>query len=98
MKSDIKVYKEIQILISSKKFDECLNFIDKNKAKLNELDYWFLLSVNLRYLEQYQKALKTLSKVNKINPLYGRAFQEFGHNYVKLNNKEMALKSYSRAV
>jgi tetratricopeptide (TPR) repeat protein len=98
MKSDIKVYKKIQILISSKKFDECLNFIDKNKAKLNELDYWFLLSVNLRYLEQYQKALKTLSKVNKINPLYGRAFQEFGHNYVKLNNKEMALKSYSRAV
>ena len=58
MKSDIKIYKEIQNLISLKKFDESLKFIDLNKSKLSELDYWFLLSVNLRYLEQYQKAIK----------------------------------------
>ena len=98
MKSDQKIYKDIQGIISSKKFDDSLKFIEVNKHKLSELDYWFLLSVNLRYLKKYKEAIKTLSKVNKINPLYGRAYQEFGHNYSKLNNKEMALKSYSRAV
>lgn len=98
MKSDIKVYKEIQNLISLKKFDESIKFIELNKKKLSELDYWFLISVNLRYLKKYSKAIITLSEVNKISPTYGRAYQEFGHNYIKLNNKEMALKSYSRAV
>ena len=51
MISDTKTYKKIQDLISSKKFDDSIKFIEANKLKLNELDYWFLLSVNLRYLK-----------------------------------------------
>ncbi len=98
MISDTKTYKKIQDLISSKKFDDSIKFIEANKLKLNELDYWFLLSVNLRYLKKYDDSIKLLSEVIRINPQYGRAYQEFGHNYVKLNRKNMALKSYSRAV
>ena len=57
MKSDTKINNQIRELISSKKFDRSLKFIEANKKKLNELDYWFYLSVNLRYLERYKELL-----------------------------------------
>ena len=98
MKSNIKVNNKIRKLISSKDFKNSLDYIELNKDKLSELDYWFYLSVNLRYLERYQEALNSLSNILKINSTYGRAYQEFGHNYFKLNNKELALKAYLRAV
>ena len=98
MKSDTKINNQIRELISSKKFDRSLKFIEANKKKLNELDYWFYLSVNLRYLERYKEAILSLSNLLKINSTYGRAYQEYGHNYVKLNNKDLALKAYASAV
>ena len=98
MKSDTKINNKIRELISSKQFDASLKFIESNKNKLNELDYWFYLSVNLRYLERYKEAILALSNLLKINTTYGRAYQEYGHNYVKLNNKDLALKAYTSAV
>ena len=98
MKSDTKINNKIRELISSKKFDTSLKFIESNKKKLNELDYWFYLSVNLRYLERYKEAILALSNLLKIKSTYGRAYQEYGHNYVKLNNKDLALKAYTSAV
>ena len=98
MKSDTKINNKIRDLISSKKFDVSLKFIESNKNKLNELDYWFYLSVNLRYLERYKEAIVALSNLLMINSTYGRAYQEYGHNYVKLNNKDLALKAYTSAV
>ena len=98
MKSDTNINNKIRELISSKKFDTSLKFIESNKKKLNELDYWFYLSVNLRYLEKYKEAILALSNLLKINSTYGRAYQEYGHNYVKLNNKDLALKAYTSAV
>ena len=98
MKSNSNKYKQIQQLISQKKFNESLTCIEKNKKDLSKLDYFFLKSVAHRYLHKYSEALILLSEVNKISPTYGRSYQEFGHNYVKLNNKDMALKSYTRAV
>ena len=66
MKSDTKVNNKIRELISSKKFKISLNYIESNKKKLSELDYWFYLSVNLRYLERYHEASnsKQLSSKN----------------------------------
>ena len=84
MKSNSNKYKQIQQLISQKKFNESLTCIEKNKKDLSKLDYFFLKSVAHRYLHKYSKALILLSEVNKISPTYGRSYQEFGHNYVKL--------------
>ena len=98
MKSNSSKLKQIQQLITQKKFNESLICIEKNKKDLSKLDYFFLKSVAHRYLHKYSKALILLSEVNKISSTYGRSYQEFGHNYVKLNNKDMALKSYTRAV
>ena len=98
IKSDIKIDKKIRELMSSKNFNKSFDYIEANKDKLSEIDYWFYLSVNHRYLEKYQEALSLLPNVIKIDSAYGRAYQEYGHNYIKLDNADMALKSYVTAV
>jgi len=98
MISDTSIVKEIQAVISSKDYKKAVDLIEKNKKDLIELDYWYYLSLCSRYQENYKQALAILNNVIKIDPNYARAFQEFGHNYFKLNNLKMALKSYLRAV
>ena len=90
--------KKIQKEISSQKYDEAIKLIEHNKRDLVEIDYWYYLSLCSRYLEKYNEALVILNNVIKIDPSYARAYQEFGHNYFKLNNYKMSLKSYLRAV
>ena len=90
--------KKIQKEISSQKYDEAIKLIEYNKRDLVEIDYWYYLSLCSRYSKKYNEALVILNNVIKIDPSYARAYQEFGHNYFKLNNYKMSLKSYLRAV
>ena len=90
--------KKIQKEISSQKYDEAIKLIEHNKRDLVEIDYWYYLSLCSRYSKKYNEALIILNNVIKIDPSYARAYQEFGHNYFKLNNYKMSLKSYLRAV
>ena len=90
--------KKIQKEISSQKYDEAIKLIEHNKRNLVEIDYWYYLSLCSRYSKKYNEALVILNNVIKIDPSYARAYQEFGHNYFKLNNYKMSLKSYLRAV
>ena len=90
--------KKIQKEISSQKYDEAIKLIEHNKRNLVEIDYWYYLSLCSRYLKKHNEALVILNNVIKIDPSYARAYQEFGHNYFKLNNYKMSLKSYLRAV
>ncbi len=98
MISDNKKIKEIQNFISKQNLDEAIQFIEKNKTSLSEIDYWYYLALCFRYQKQYKKALVSLNNIIKVDSTYGRAYQEFGHNYVNLKDKPMALKSYLRAV
>ena len=90
--------KKIQKEISSQNYDEAIKLIEHNKRDLVEIDYWYYLSLCSRYSKKYNEALIILNNVIKIDPSYARAYQEFGHNYFKLNNYKMSLKSYLRAV
>ncbi len=90
--------KKIQKEISSQNYDEAIKLIEHNKRDLVEIDYWYYLSLCSRYSKKYNEALVILNNVIKIDPSYARAYQEFGHNYFKLNNYKMSLKSYLRAV
>ena len=90
--------KKIQKEISSQKYDEAIKLIEHNKRDLVEIDYWYYLSLCSRYSKKHNEALVILNNVIKIDPSYARAYQEFGHNYFKLNNYKMSLKSYLRAV
>ena len=98
MISNSVTYIKIQNLIKAQKFNEALTLLEETKNNLSELEYWFLVSVSLRYLGDYKNALISLSKLIDIDPGFGRAYQEFGHVYAKLNNNKMALKSYIRAI
>jgi len=98
MISDNKKIKEIQNFISKQNLDDAIQFIENNKTSLSEIDYWYYLALCFRYQKQYKKALVSLNNIIKVNSTYGRAYQEFGHNYVNLKDKPMALKSYLRAV
>ena len=90
--------KKIQKEISSQNYSEAIKLIEKNKRDLIEIDYWYYLSLCSRYSKKYNEALVILNNGIKIDPSYARAYQEFGHNYFKLNNYKMSLKSYLRAV
>ena len=90
--------KKIQKEISSQNYSEAIKLIEKNKRDLVEIDYWYYLSLCSRYSKKYNEALVILNNVIKIDPSYARAYQEFGHNYFKLNDYKMSLKSYLRAV
>ena len=98
MISKITTVKQIQETIASKNYKQAISLIEKNKNDLIELDYWYYLSLCSRYQGDYKQALVILNNVIKIDSNYARAFQEFGHNYFKLNNFKMALKSYLRAI
>ena len=98
MISDNKKIKEIQNFISKQNLDDAIQFIENNKSSLSEIDYWYYLALCFRYQKQYKKALVSLNNIIKVDSTYGRAYQEFGHNYVNLKDKPMALKSYLRAV
>ena len=84
--------KKIQKEISSQKYDEAIKFIEHNKSDLVEIDYWYYLSLCARYSKKHNEALVILNNVIKIDPSYARAYQEFGHNYFKLNNYKMSPK------
>ena len=79
MISNSVTYIKIQNLIKAQKFNEALILLEETKNNLSELEYWFLVSVSLRYLEDYKNALISLSKLIDIDPGFGRAYQEFGH-------------------
>ena len=98
MISKESIIKKIQKEISSQNYSEAIKLIEKNKRDLVEIDYWYYLSLCSRYSKKYNEALVILNNVIKIDPSYARAYQEFGHNYFKLNDYKMSLKSYLRAV
>ena len=91
-------FKEAETLIRSRKFKEALNYINKKRNKISNKDFFYLSAVCNRYLEDTKTALTCLDQLIQIAPEYGRAYQEFGHIYLKEKNKDMSLKAYMRAV
>jgi len=98
MISNTAKVKKIQEKISSKKYKEAVQYIEKSKKDLVEIDYWYFLALCSRYEEKYKESLVILNKILRIDSGFARAYQEFGHNYTKLKDTKMALKSYLRAV
>jgi tetratricopeptide (TPR) repeat protein len=61
-------------------------------------DVWYLIAVSLRYLRRIPEALDTLAKFEAIHPQYSRLYQERGHCYRALGEREAAIAAYLRAV
>ena len=98
MNQNLDPSKEIELSIQNRDFDSALKLCDKYKSNISNKEYFYLTSVCHRYLSDTKEALLGLDKLIQIDPNYGRAYQEIGHNNVVLKNKDKALKAYLRAV
>lgn len=58
----------------------------------------YIHAVALRYLGRQRAALATLQQLQTINPLYGRAYQEAGHNLLRLGEWARAQAAFQRAI
>ena len=58
----------------------------------------YLLAVSLRYSGNQQGALKTLDRLQAVNPDHARCFQERGHVCRAMELNDAAMTAYSRAV
>ena len=81
-----------RLVEAEKHTEKILNDFPRNAEAL------YILAVCQRYLNRLEEALKTLSKLKKIRPEYGRAFREEGHVCVKAGFVSQALNAYRHAV
>lgn len=87
-----QLLKQGQLSAAASKAREIL---DKDSENIEVL---YLLAVIQRYLGAYSDALNTLERLIVINPSYGRAYQEQGHNFKKLQQLNSAATAYEKAV
>lgn len=64
----------------------------------DDCDALYAEAVALRYLRQYEAALATLGRLQRLDPRYARAFQEAGHNLKAMRDRDGATQAYRRAV
>ncbi|MEC9415954.1 MAG: sulfotransferase, partial [Pseudomonadota bacterium] len=81
-----------RIVEAEKKIEEILKEFPENAEAL------YVMAVCQRYLNRLEDALKTLGKLKKIRPGYGRGFQEEGHVCMKAGYITQALYAYRYAV
>ena len=82
-----------------RQFTESLAAAETLLGKVPEnRDVLYLAAVNQRYLNRFADALATLERMQGIHPGYGRLFQERGHCYRALGEKELATAAYQQAV
>jgi len=98
MNENLEPLKIIESSIKNKEFNEALELCSKHVKSISKRDYFYLTSVCYRYLNELDKALKSLDNLIQIDSKYGRAYQELGHVHILLKDKEKALKAYLRAV
>ena len=67
------------------------------KSKPDEPEALYMSAVCLRYTQQYDAALTSLSHLKSVHPEHGRAHQEEGYNQRALGNTHKALKAFDRA-
>lgn len=89
---------DVQQLIAAGRFGEALQACESGLAKSSaDTELLYMAAVCHRYLSQHDKALERLQSLKRINPEYGRAFQEEGHVYLALNQREASLRAFARA-
>ena len=68
-----------------------------NGASPDQPRILFLLAVCRRMAKRYDEALRLLEKVTRLEPEYGRAWQEIGHNHRDCNRPQPAIEAYRKA-
>ena len=88
-----------QQLLQAGKLEEALKAAEQELVgNARDVDTLYCKAVAQRYLGRQSDALRTLEDLKAINPHYGRAFQEAGHNRKKLGDLDGAREAYEHAV
>ncbi|WP_019528786.1 tetratricopeptide repeat-containing sulfotransferase family protein [Dasania marina] len=87
-----------QLLQTGKLQESLLAGQELIKQSPTNIDILYLIAVCQRYLKQPLQSLDTLSKLLSINPSYGRAYQEQGHNLKITASPQEALVAFEQAV
>ena len=102
MKQDAKAndadLKTVKARILEGEYAEALTLLDGLlRASPETAEALYMKAVCERYLERYDGAMSTLSKLKSNAPEFGRAYQEEGHVFRALGDKEKALTAYQQA-
>jgi predicted Zn-dependent protease len=89
----------IQALLESQKAAEALPALQALRTEApGNRDVLYMSAVALRLLGRIPEALATLEELERLNPRFGRLYQERGHCYVALRDAPAAAAAFSRAV
>ena len=88
----------VQQKIVAQRFDEALaDLTPLLEAEPDDPEALYMSAVCQRYRGDFETALDTLRRLERLDPEHGRAYQEEGHNYRDLGRPEQALRAYARA-
>jgi len=88
-----------QQLLQAGKLEEALRAAEQELVDNPQaVDALYCKAVAQRYLDRQRDALRTLEELIAVNPHYGRAYQEAGHNHRLLGDLDSAREDYERAV
>jgi tetratricopeptide (TPR) repeat protein len=91
--------RRVQALLKERRFAEALGIAQALEAEVPEnRDVLYLVAVSQRYLGRVADALRTLLRLEKLHPTFGRLFQERGHCYRAVGEREAAVAAYQQAV
>ncbi|WP_101757876.1 tetratricopeptide repeat-containing sulfotransferase family protein [Oceanicoccus sp. KOV_DT_Chl] len=90
---------QIKQQLNDKQYDQALLNITPQLVQYPEhAELWYLKSVCQRYLKLSDAAIESLQTLLALQPEYGRAFQELGHNFSALSRMQDAAEAYQQAV
>jgi tetratricopeptide (TPR) repeat protein len=86
-------------LLKQRRFAESLEIAQTLQGEVPEnRDILYLVAVNQRRLGRIADALRTLLRLEKIHPTFGRLFQERGNCYRAVGERAAAIAAYEQAV
>ncbi|MCO4811705.1 MAG: sulfotransferase [Gammaproteobacteria bacterium] len=93
---DIETAREL--LSTGRAEDACLVLRELLRELPQHEEALYIFAVSLRYAGKLEGAKKTLEKLQRLRPTYGRAWQEEGHVHVAMGNKSAARVAFRKAV
>lgn len=86
-------------LLNARRFAEALSITQALEGEVPEnRDVLYLVAVNQRCLGRIADALKTLLRLERAHPGFGRLFQERGHCYRRVGERAAAVAAYEQAI
>ncbi|WP_040500843.1 tetratricopeptide repeat-containing sulfotransferase family protein [Henriciella marina] len=93
-----KTLKSVQVDIQGGRFEQAARALSTLlEDHPDSRDALYMAAVCARYLDRHDKALDLLTRLKRVTPDFGRAFQEEGHLHRKMGDMAGALRAFQLA-